>query len=62
MTMPYYLRTLCFGDLGRFLDSTHTPLTYHRTWETGVEVMPQSGMVSAPNFFVFHAAVQPGSV
>jgi hypothetical protein len=39
----------------------HTALTYHRTWETGVEVITQV-MVSAPNFFVHNPPFRPGCV
>ncbi len=33
-----YFRTMTLRNLVGFLTLLHTPLTYHRTWETGLGV------------------------
>ena len=38
------------GNLVVFLFPTHTPLTYHRTWETGLGVGILGSPLSAPIF------------
>ena len=47
-----YFGTLTLGDLVGKATLTHTRLTYHRTWETGLRVAIRVTTFS-PDFFVF---------
>ena len=47
---PWLLKVIVLGNLAGFLGQSHTRFTYHRTWETGLEVAAKP-LLLTPNFF-----------
>src|SRR6266487_5336512 len=47
---PWLLKVIVLGNLAGFLGQSHTRFTYHRTWETGLEVAALAA-IADPEFF-----------
>ena len=53
-TLPWLLKVIVLGNLVAFPRLPHNRFTYHRTWETGLEVAAKP-LLLTPHFFASKA-------
>jgi hypothetical protein len=59
MCSPRLLKVIVLGNLVAFSLLPHTRFTYHKTWETGLEVAAKP-LLLTPHFFVYNQSFRQG--